>query len=145
MPFFTEPDEALDYLYHLLNDNKGELGLRYVGYSDERLLPEYPAVVVSYATPVEREIYATRQFRLGWDIQLVVYHARMTATHKERTREDMQLAAAVRNKLHEDKTLGGSVIFGFVRSERPGIIADEQGQATIGTMLIWSAESRDIF
>lgn len=145
MPFFTEPEEALDYIYNLLDDNKGALGLATVGYGDETLLPEYPAAVVSFNSPVERVIHAVRQFRLDWQIQLVVYHARLTADHKTRTREDMQLAAAIRDKLHEDKTLGGGVIFGFVASERPGIMADDRGQANIATMLVWTAESREIF
>ncbi len=145
MPFFTEPEEALDYIHNLLESNKGDLGLSTVGYADERLLPEYPAVVVSFNAPVERDIHATRQFRLDWSIQLVVYHARLSASHKTRTREDMQLAAAIRAKLHEDKSLGGGVIFGFVASERPGIMADDRGQANIATMLIWTAESRELF
>lgn len=145
MPFFQEAEEALDFIHALIDDNKGDLGIGYVGYGDERLLPVYPGVVVSYNAPVDRTIHATRQFRLEWQIQLVVYHAKMTVDHKTRTREDMQLAAAVREKLHEDKTLGGGVIFGFVNQERPGVMADDRGEANIATMLLWTGESRAIF
>jgi hypothetical protein len=145
MPFFTEPDEALDAVYNLLNDNKGALGLGFVGYSDERTLFVYPAAVVSFNIPTERTLHATHQFRLNWSVQVVVYHARMSASHKIRSREDMQLAIGVREKLHEDYTMGGGVIFGYVTSERPGIMVDERGQANIATMLIWEAESRAVF
>ncbi len=142
MPYFTEPEQALDYFYNLLNTNKTTLGIRYVGYADENILPQYPAVVVSYNTPIDRRIHATRQFQLEWALQFMVYHARLTASHKTRTKEDMQLAKAVRDLLHTDHTLGGSVIFGFVQSERPGILAGSKGQATVATTLIWAGESR---
>jgi hypothetical protein len=142
MPYFTEPEQALDHIYNLLNTNKVALGLKYVGYADERLLREYPAVVVSYNVPVVRDLHATRTFNLQFIIQLECYHARLTASHRTRTKEDMQLAARIRNKLHEDYKLGGGVIFGYVLSERPGVIADAKGQANVATMLIWSGDSR---
>src|SRR5574338_549580 len=145
MPYFTEPDEALDAIYDKINNARNELGLGYVGYADERLLPRYPACVVSFNAPVDRTIHALHQFRLNWSIQIIIYHARLSASHKVRSREDMQLAAAVRNKLHSDFTLGGGVIFGFVASERPGILADDKGNANIATALVWTAESRAIF
>jgi len=142
MAYFTEPEEALDYVYALLNDNKEALGLGFVGYGEERLLPVYPAAVVSFNVPVDRELYATRTFRLQWVIQIEVYHAKLTVGHKTRTREDMALAASIRNKLHEDYTFGNRVVFGFVRSERPGVVADGKGRANVATVLVWSGESR---
>ena len=142
MPYFTEPEQVLDYVYNLLNTNKVSIGLKYVGYADERLLREYPACVVSFNVPVLREPHATRTFSLRFVTQLEVYHARMTASHRTRTKEDMQLAARIRNKLHEDYKLGGGVIFGYVLSETPGVIADAKGQANIATMLAWTGESR---
>lgn len=142
MPYFTEPEEALDYIYNLLVENQGPLGLGYVGYADEKLLPKYPAVVVSFNTPVDRVLGPTGTFNLTWVVQIIVYHARLTASHKTRTREDMQLAAAIRNLLHTDYQAGGGVIFGFVVSERPGLLADDKGQANVSTMLIWTGDSR---
>jgi hypothetical protein len=142
MPYFTEPEEALDYIYNLLNDSKGSLGLGYVGYADETLLPQYPAVVVSYNSPVERVLATTGTYNLHWAIQILVYHARMSRNHRTRTREDMQIAAAIRDKLHDNYKAGGGVIFGFVTSERPGIAADDKGNANIATMLLWEADSR---
>lgn len=142
MPYFTEPEHALDYIYNLINGDKIALGLGYVGYADERLLPKYPAAVVSYNVPVVRTLIATQTFQLEFTIQIEVYHARLTASHRVRTKEDMQLAAAVREKLHEDYTLGGGVIFGFVRNERPGVIADAKGHANVATLLLWGGDSR---
>jgi len=142
MPYFTEPEELLDHIYTLIDSNKGTLGIKFVGYADERLLPHYPAVVVSYNVPITRSLHTTRTYKLEFIVQLEVYHARMTASHRTRTKEDMQLAAGIRNKLHEDYTLGGGVIFGHVLSERPGTIADAKGVANVATMLIWNGESR---
>jgi hypothetical protein len=57
----------------------------------------------------------------------------------------MQLASGIRNKLHEDFKLGGGVIFGFVQSERPGILVDDRGVANVATTLIWAGDSRVTF
>lgn len=140
--YFTEPEEALDYLYNILNNSRGSLGLGFVGYADETLLPRYPAVVISFGVPVAREFGPTGTFNLHWSVMLVVYHARLSASHKTRTKEDMQLAASIRNKLHEDYKCGGGVYFGYVSEERPGIMADDKGQATVATTLVWEADSR---
>lgn len=142
MPYFVEPEEVLDYIHALVDSNKDSLGVKFVGYADENVLPRYPAVVVSFSTPVDRELGPTGTFSLTWMIQLTIYHARITASHKTRTREDMQLAAAVRNLLHTDYRMGGGVIFGFVRSERPGLVADNKGKANVATTLIWVGDSR---
>lgn len=142
MAYFTEPDEALDYIYNLINNSRAALGLGFVGYADEQMLFEYPAVVISFNAPVDRTLGPTGTFNLAWAIQLIVYHAKLSVDHKTRTREDIKLGAAIRNKLHEDYKLGGGVIFGYVRSERPGIIADDRGNANVATSLIWTADSR---
>jgi len=142
MPYFTEPEQIIDHVYNLINNDKAAIGLGFIGYSDERILPKYPAAVVSLGVPVTRELYATQTFQLTFQIQVVVYHARVTTSHKTRTKEDMQIAARVREKLHEDYSLGGGVIFGFVTSERPGIVANEKGQAVVATVITWSGSSR---
>jgi hypothetical protein len=142
MAYFTEPEQLLDYIYNLLNVNKATLGIRFVGYADERLLPHYPAVVVSYNVPIQRTLHTTGTFKLEFIVQLEIYHARMTASHRTRSKEDMQLASVIREKLHEDYKLGGGVIFGHVLSERPGTIADARGQANVATLLLWTGESR---
>jgi hypothetical protein len=74
MPYFTEPEQLLDFVYALFNDDKAALGIQYVGYSDENILPKYPAVVVSIGVPVQRELYATRTFSLEFQLQLVTRH-----------------------------------------------------------------------
>jgi hypothetical protein len=142
MAYFTEPEQLLDYIYNLLNVNKATRGIRFVGYADERLLPHYPAVVVSYNVPIQRTLHTTGTFKLEFIVQLEIYHARMTASHRTRSKEDMQLASVIREKLHEDYKLGGGVIFGHVLSERPGTIADARGQANVATLLLWTGESR---
>jgi len=139
---FSEPEEVVDYVWNILNTNKATLGLGFVGYADETLLPKYPAAVVSFNAPVQRDLGPTRTFSLTFALQIIIYHARLTASHRTRTKEDMQIAATVRNKLHEDYRLGGGVIFGFVESERPGIVADAKGRANVATILFWTGTSR---
>lgn len=144
---FTEPEEVLNYVYDVLNNNKVALGLAYVGYADEPMLFEYPAAVVSFNVPVDRTLGPTGTFNLHWQVGIVVYHAKLDVDHKTRTREDMQLASAIRNKLHEDyhairSGVASVVGMAFVVSERPGIIADDRGQANVATSLVWTADSR---
>jgi hypothetical protein len=139
---YSEPEQVVDFFWNLLNTNKTVLGLGFVGYGDETLLPKYPAALVSFSAPVQRELGPTGTFSLTFAIQVLVYHARMTASHKTRTKEDMQLAAGVREKMHDDYRLGGNIIFGFVESERPGIVADNKGRMNIGTVLFWTGTSR---
>lgn len=139
MPY-DAPEEIVDHIHNLLETNKVALGLAFVGYGDEDLIPTYPAAVVT-ASPLERELHATRQFQLVFRCNIWVYHAKMTEDHKTRTRNDMILASAIRGKLHEDKTFGGNLIFGYVESEDPGIITRPRREIVVATRLGWTGQS----
>ena len=139
MPYST-PEEVLDHIYNLLDTNKVTLGLEFVGYGDVELIPEYPAVVVT-GSPLTRTIHATRQFKLTFNCNVWVYHAKMSDNHRSRTQDDLILASDIRGLLHQDKTFGGNLIFGYVENEDPGIMVRPRKEVVVGTRLGWTGES----
>ncbi len=134
----TTPEEAIDMLYQLINDNAGMLGMEYVGRYDENLLPRYPNIVISPGQK-NKEVHATHTFNVQLRATLWIYHAKLTVTHTERSEEDLAFATAVENLIEEDKTFGGRVIFSFVESSTPGVIAPRigKGDGIVGTRLAW--------
>jgi hypothetical protein len=141
---YVAPEEVLDHVYNLMVTNKTPLGLGFVGYADEELLPEYPAVVVS-AEPLARDIHATHQFLVRFNLSLWVYHAKLTDSHKVRSKSDLLLVTAIRNVVHSDFTLGGNIVFGHVDSENPGILVGPRGRrgdAVVGTRMTWTGQGR---
>jgi hypothetical protein len=137
---YSVPEEVIDHIYNLLDTNKVTLGLGFVGYGDVDLIPEYPAAVVT-GSPLDREIHATRQFKLTFRCNIWVYHAKMTDTHKSRTQDDLILASDIRGLIHQDKTFGGNLIFGYVENEDPGIMVRPRKEVVVGTRLGWTGES----
>jgi len=135
---FYDIRQVLDYLHEKIEDNKAQLGIRYVSYGDDDLLPEYPAVVLSAERPLHREEHATRQFRVTFGCDLWVFHANMAVSRQVRTKEDIELATGVRKLLHADKTLGGHIIFGFVETENPVRLRRADQPMAIATQLVWT-------
>jgi hypothetical protein len=137
--------QVLDYLYERLDNNKVALGLRYVAYGDEQLLPHYPAAVLAAEKPLERRHHGTRQFHVTFGCDIFVFHANLSASHRVRTREDIELAQAVRKFVHDDFSLGGHIIFGYIEMESPGIVTRAIGQKSemvVTTRLSWTGENR---
>lgn len=141
---FHDPEEPLDYVYDKLNDNKESLGIGYVAYADEALLPEYPAVVVD-ASVFERILVGTHKFQLQFNLDVWVLHAVLSLTHKARTQADMKLATDIKNFLDSDSTLNQNIIFGYCNGSEPGIMTRAKGESVIGTRLTWTGEGRQSF
>lgn len=145
--------EVMDYMKELLESNSGKLGINYVAYGEEKLIPEYPAVqIISGETT--REIIVTHKFAVAFSIDIWVLHANLNASHRERTREDMILANAVKDLLDTNAKLpsagapAGNIIFGFVDSLVPGVLNRVVGAKTspvVTTRLSWRGESRQTF
>jgi len=70
-----------------------------------------------------------------------VYHARLTDSHKVRTKNDLLLVTAIRTLLHSDFRLGGNIIFGYVDSENPGVLASPKNDAVVGSRMTWTGEN----
>lgn len=138
---YTTPEEVLDGVYNLLVTNQVALGLGFIGYAEERLLPKYPAVQVS-AEPLIRQLHATHQFLVTFNLSLWVYHAKLTDSHKVRTKNDLLTVTAIRNLLHSNFTLGGNIIFGYVDSENPGVLASQKNDPVVGTRMTWTGDNR---
>lgn len=140
---YYRPEQVLDHLHDELEEYKGDLGLRYVAYGDERLLPEYPAMTLM-AAPVGRDLHTTGGYYLvTFLMEMFIYHADLTVNRKQRTKEDLELVTNVVNFLHQRPTLGGHIIFGFVTAESPGLIQRGKGSAVIGSRLTWEGSNRE--
>lgn len=144
MAYYYKPQQLMDHIHDLLTDHKSDLGIGYVGYADEQLLPYYPAVLVD-SGPINRELQATHQFGLIFHLALWIYHAKLDDAHADRSKADMELCHLVTELLHSDLTLGGNVIFGYVTEEMPGIFHRPSGPTTIGTRLSYEATARKVF
>jgi hypothetical protein len=136
----TRPEEAVDLLKEVIDDNAGLLGIEFVATHEERLIPRYPAVVIS-AGVVTKEVHATHTFNVTLRCIIWVYHANLTETHRERNQHDLELATALIALLEDDKTFGNRLIFSFVESETPGVLAARFGRsdAIVGTRLAWES------
>lgn len=142
---YYDIDQVLDYLHDRIDNNKGQLGLAYVTYGEEALLPEYPACVLTAERPLQRELHATRQFMVTFNCDLWVFHAKLAVGRRVRNKEDILLAKALRKFIHSDFTLGGHIIFGFVENEVPGTITrviGQKGTAVVATRLQWTGNNR---
>lgn len=142
---YYDPLQVFDHVYNLLENNKANLGIKYVAQLDEKLLPEYPAMLVTMGRQVERTPHATRQFLVEFNLDIWIFHALLTASKATRSREDMQLATTVRKLLHRHMTLDGHIVFGYVNGEYPGEVARVVGQkvnTVVTTRLTWTGENR---
>lgn len=144
MPLITEPQDAADFVYNLLLEKAGELGIAFVGYN-ELLKPEYPAVVVTPGGKV-KTVHGTHTFAVALEVQVVVYHARLDKSHKTRTREDLALATAIENNLETgEMNFESQVIFAFVRDVMPGTINRAMGDRVVGTRMLMEVLSQKRF
>lgn len=142
---FYDIIQILDYLHNRIDNNKTELGLKYITYGDEQLLPEYPACVLTAERPIATTLHATQQYRRVFACDLWVFHAKLQNSRRVRTREDIELARRMEVFLNEDRTCGGHLIQCWVEEMQPiviGRITGQKGNAVIGTRLVWIGENR---
>jgi hypothetical protein len=134
------PEHAVEMLNELIRDNAEILGVEYVGKYDERMIPRYPSVVIS-AGITDKEVHATHTYAITLRCTIWVYHANATMTHQERSLEDLVLCTALVSLLEDDPTFSERIIFGFVESETPGVIAPRagKGELIVGTRMAWEA------
>jgi hypothetical protein len=142
----TRPEQAVEMVSELLENEGGNIGIEFIGKYDERLIPRYPAVNVSTA-PLTRELHATHTFNVTLRLVLWVYHAKLTQTHKERSEEDLLMVTDLKDLLHSDPTFGERIVFGYVDSETPGVIGPRagRGDSVVGTRMSWEAVTQERF
>ncbi len=137
---FKRSEEVLSYITDLLEDNMVTLGLKFVGYGSERLIPAYPACDVTAAN-LNREIHATHYFKVTFEMNLWVYHADLMVGHAVRTEKDLELVTSIVELLHQDFTAGDKLIFSHVHTEDPGV-TQKGTTGIVTTRLGWIGESR---
>lgn len=136
-------EELVDYIYELLDTNKGDLGLEYITFGDGQLIPFYPAATVVYDS-TQREDRGTHYFLIEITCDIYVMHGKLTLDRQQRNKADLELATRVTNLLHVDRTLGGQVVSSLVKSEEPGTVST-QNDTIIGTQLRFVATQRESF
>lgn len=144
---FYDPLQPFDHLVKLLDDNKASLGVRYIAQNDERLRPAYPAVLVS-SEGTGRVLHATGIYLLTFSIDIWIFHAKLTIGKAKRSREDIEMATALRKLIHTDTTMQGHIIHGFVDGEFPGVTTAVIGKnvdTIVTTRLTWQGTNRAPF
>lgn len=134
----------MDYIHDLLDANKTALGLQSVWYGDENFTAPYPAAVVAPGGLV-RDLHATQTFALLLQVTIFVLHGDLSVSHKTRTRSDILLSDGVVGLLHSNYTFAGNIVYGFVRSETPGVLNRPKGTSVVSTSIAWAGESRQQF
>lgn len=141
---FVAPEDALDYIHDLLTDKAGELGLATVAYGDEDLTSKYPSVKVVTGLML-KTLHRTRGWMNEFNVDIWVYHAKMTVSYAQRSREDLLLTTEIRKVLHSDMTMGGGVIQGWVIQEMPALITRQKRGSVVGTRMVWNGRQVEVF
>jgi hypothetical protein len=151
MALFTKPEQVVDYLYDYLKDQAEQTGIKFVGYLEERLIPEYPAVLIG-AAPLVRELHATHTFQTTYILEIWLYHAKLSESHRVRTRQDLELVTGIRDLLHSHKGLRlrdeddkPQIIQGWVNAEDPAFIRRPRNEGIVGTRIEWTGISQERF
>lgn len=147
-PLYTDPQEIADYLYALMSEQAGPLGLAYVGYGDS-LIPRYPAAIIIPGTK-DKRVHTTHKFNVGLETFITVYHARLDINHQTRLREDLELVSGIEALIETDyefRTVDPDrrVVFGYVSSMQPGTIMSPKGDKVVGTRMVVEVLTQQMF
>ena len=134
--------EVSNNMYARLNSNKAVLGAADVWYGPQALIPRYPAIIVE-PQPKRRSYVGTHRFKLIFTVGIFVYHGKVQGSELNR-QENEQAASVVEDFIHQDLTLGGLVVAGYVTLVEPGIVFRGEVMVT-STRLTWQGESREGF
>ena len=121
MPHTDQLVTIVDYVKAKMETNAVALGLVDVYYGDQNLIPQTPAVAVEGLAKVRNLREGTTSHRTfnTFRVLLMVYLSRLD--NNETTQRDVELKAeAIEALLHDDVTMGGNVIHGFVTDIEPG-------------------------
>jgi len=143
--------EILDMVVERLESKSGPLGLKFVGKYNEKIIPNYPAVVV-LPGPRVKTYHGLHTFNVLVQLDLYIYHANLSLTKRERSKADMQLVSNVEAELDSDflwRSESGApqLINAFVSNEEPGVMQPRAGKSSlvICTKLTWRATSQRRF
>lgn len=142
MPLVDRFTPVVQKVHDVLTAAKVELGLQDVWYGDQNLIPRYPAVAVE-AGPFDRTLAGIggkgrTENRIR--VLLLLYLAKIADVQVTKKQTD-ELAERIMDKLHEDITMGGLVIHGFVTTIEPGY-ATRGGTLMRTTRVTWEGLSK---
>lgn len=147
----TDTWELIDMIVARLEAKSGPLGIKYVGAYGENILPSYPAVVV-LPGPRAKELHGLHTYQIAFQTEFYIYHANMTLTKRERSKEDLLLVSKIEAELETDlrwadSTGASQVIHGYVSHEEPGVLQPRASKSNvvICTRLTWRALSQRRF
>lgn len=138
---FARIEETLTYVHDLITLKRGEIGLEYVAYADDTLIPKYPAAVVAPGE-TKTQVHGTHYFLRTFSLEILVMHARLSKSRAIRAKEDLEMTTRLINVLAVDPSCEQQCIFSFVPSEAPLNVADNKNQPVLGTHITWQAEAR---
>jgi hypothetical protein len=152
--YFDDPLQVLDYIHDYVSDKAEQIGLSFVGYGEERLIPEYPAILIS-AGPVTRVVHGTHTFEITFIFEMWVYHAKLSDSHRVRTKDDLKLVKGIRDTMHGNLRLykdidqpiptDPQIVFGHISAEDPAFINRGKGEGVVGSRIEWTGISQSRF
>lgn len=133
-------EHLTEYWLNQFEENSDELDIAFVGGYDEKVITDYPAVVLGSGNTT-KTVHATHTFLLQFTVDLYIYHAEATQSHRQRSLENLQQVTRIVSFLEADLTLGDKIIFGYVLSERPGLIQPRStpGKFIVSTLINYQA------
>lgn len=114
--------------FDLLDSRKIALGLADVFYGDQALIPRTPTVCVD-AGSMDRDlngVSAKGTTENTFRIYHLIYVGKVQDAQLN-LKQSQQLAEAIMDVLHEDITMGGLVLHGYVRTIEPGYVRKRDG------------------
>jgi hypothetical protein len=139
---FERIEDALDYAHDFIETKKGDIGLEYVAYGSDQLLPRYPACVVAPGQ-TRTQKHGTHYFMRTFHIEMLVLHAKLSVSRAMRTKEDLELVTRTAQALGEDPTCGELALFSYFTDETPqNIRTGVKTAPVLGTQMSWLVEAR---
>lgn len=138
------PEVLVEHMADIIGDELTDF--KFVSKYDENLIPDYPCVQIQPGE-TSREFHSTGTFLVYLRAFVYVMHDTFTQTKRVRSREELLLVTKVVDFLHNDITLGGRVIDGFVQNETPAVLPPRKkgGDMVVTTRIDWVCKNQKRF
>lgn len=143
MPYTKSIPEMVTKVIDVLEAQKVSLGVEDIYYGTQDLKPRYPCISVEGGTK-RRGVATTRQFEIRLGVTIVIYFGKVQSTQLT-TKQTEELAEAIENILHDNKTMDGMVVFGYVTRTDPGVTSVGDDMMVKASRIMWEGVSREVF
>src|SRR5213078_2848776 len=99
----------------------------------------------------QREWHATHKWELTMLTEIWIYHAKISDSHRTRTRDDLRLAQAVKDLIHSDLRMrddqgNPQCVMAWINSEDPAFIRRARSnEGVVGTRMEYTTISQEMF